>query len=295
MAQKGRKPNLEMHIVAVFGLLINLIARIIGTIVSFDMYSKTKESRHFLQLLGWIFLVIAGFLPFYITLTQDLSVVRLIRVLDVISLNIGLFLLITGLSMYFITYPRNLVGSVLITIIIGPILAFILLDVIIAINISVFIQFIIIMTFLALVYSNRKEIKVILQYSYGLIILLTLFLIGYVIVYIYVITRVPNHNYGLYLSTDILAIMAYYASVAMVTLLGLMVFLHLEQGIYFKKKNILKDDYSHKIGNILQIIMGAGTTIKAASESSEINETTDLILERTKEAGELIKKIREMD
>jgi hypothetical protein len=74
-----------------------------------------------------------------------------------------------------------------------------------------------------------------------------------------------------------------------------MLFLHLEQGIYFKKKNLLTDDYSHKIGNILQIIMGAGTTIKAESDSSEINTATDLILERTNEAGELIKKIREMD
>jgi hypothetical protein len=279
----------------VFGLLVNLIARSIGGIVSFDMYSKTKESRHFLQLLGWIFLFIAGLLPFCITLTEDLSVIRLIRVLDGISLNIGLFLLITGLALYFITFPRNLIGSILVTIIVVPILAFIFLDVLIASNISVFIQFLIIMVFLVLVYSNRKEIKVILQYSYGLIVLLTLFLVGYVIVYIYVITRVPDHNYGLYLSTDVVAVMVYYAAVAMVTLLGLMLFLHLEQGIYFKKKNLLKDDYSHKIGNILQIIMGAGTTIKAESDSSEINTSTDLILERTTEAGELIKKIREMD
>ncbi|MFX1506611.1 MAG: hypothetical protein ACFFDC_10960 [Promethearchaeota archaeon] len=286
---------MEIHIVAVFGLLVNLIARLIGGIVSFDMYTKTKESRHFLQLLGWIFLFIAGLLPFGITSTQDISVARLIRVLDGISLNIGLFLLITGLLLYFITYPRNLVGSVLVTITIVPILAFIFLEAIIAINISVFIQFGIIMIFLAIVYANRKEIKVILQYSYGLIILLTFFLMGYVIVYIYVITRVPSHNYGLYLSTDVLSVMAYYASVAMVTLLGLLVFLHLEQGIYFKKKNLLTDDYSHKIGNILQIIMGAGTTIKAESDSSEINTSTDLILEKTKEAGELIKKIREMD
>jgi len=96
------------------------------------------------------------------------------------------------------------------------------------------------------------------------------------------------------MSSNVIAIMAYYASVAIVTLLGLMLFSHLEQGIYLKKKNLLKDDYSHKIGNILQIIMGAGTTIKRLSDSSEINTTTDLILERSEEAGDFIKKIREM-
>ena len=286
---------MEIHIVAVFGLIVNLIARSIGGIVSFDMYSKTKESRHFIQLLGWVFLFIAGLLPFGITLTEDLPVIRLIRVLDGITLNIGLFLLITGLLLYFISYPKNLVGTVLVSIIILPLLAFLFLDVILAITISVFIQFVIITIFLARVYVNRKEIKVILQYSYGLIILLMLFLVSYVIVYIYVIIRVPDYNYGLYLSTDVVAVIAYYAAVTMVTILGLMVFLHLEQGIYFMKKNLLKDDYSHKIGNILQIIMGAGTTIKAESDSSEINSATDLILERTSEAGELIKKIREMD
>ncbi|UCG01998.1 MAG: hypothetical protein JSW11_20665 [Candidatus Heimdallarchaeota archaeon] len=287
--------DLEMHVLAVFGLVVNLVARFIGAIVSFDMYTKTKEKRHFLQLIGWFFLFVSGLLPFGITLTQDLSVVSLIRISDVITLNIGLYLLITGLSLYFVTYPRNLVGGGLGIIIIVPILVFILLDVVIAINVSVFFQFVIILIFLALVYSNRKEIKIILQYSYGLIVLLTTFLVGYIIAYVYVITRVPNYSYGLYMSTDVIGIMAYYSAVAMVTLLGLMVFLHLEQGIFFKKKNILTDDYSHKIGNILQIIMGAGTTIKELSDSNEVNTTTDLILERSEEAGELIKKIREMD
>ncbi len=285
---------LEMHALVTFGLIVNLIARFIGIIVSFDMYSKTKENRHFLQLLGWIFLLVSVFLPFGISLTQDLFIINLLRILNVITLNIGLFLLITGLSIYFIEYPRNMVISSLVVIILAPIIAFILLDILIAINISIIFQFLIIMVFLTLVYSNRKEIKNILQYSYGLIVILMVFLVGYVVVNVYIITRVPDYNYGLYMSTDVIAIIAYYSSVAMVTLLGLMVFLHLEQGIYIKKKNLLTDDYSHKIGNILQIIMGAGTTIKILSDSSEVNTTTDLILEKTEEAGELIKRIREM-
>ncbi len=288
------KSDLGMHVLVVFGLVVNIISRLIGVIVSFDMYSKTKESRHFLQLMGWIFLLISAFPPFGTTLTQDLLIVNLFLITNVVCLNIGLYLLITGLSMYFTIYSRNIVGSGLLMIIIVPISVFILLDVSIAVNVSVFIQFLIIMIFLTLVYSNRKEIRNILQYSYGLIVLLMIFLIGFLIVYVYVITLVPDYTYGLYMSTDIIAIMAYYASVAMVTLLGLMVFLHLEQGIYLKKKNLLTDDYSHKIGNILQIIMGAGTTIKASSDSSEVNTTADLILERSEEAGELIKKIREM-
>jgi hypothetical protein len=175
-----------------------------------------------------------------------------------------------------------------------PIFGYMLLDVFIAINISVFFQFLIIMIFLSLVYSNRKEIKIILQYSYGLILLLTIFLIGYVLVYVFILTSVPDYNYGLYMSTESTAIIAYYTSVVAVTLLGLMVFLHLEQGIFLKKQNLLKDDYSHKIGNILQIIVGAGTTIKAFSDSAEVKSSTDLILQRSEEAGELIKRIREM-
>ncbi len=258
------------------------------------MYSKTKEKRHFLQLVGWNFLLISGFLPFGITLTQDQFIVNLSRIINVICLNIGIYLLITGLTMYFFVYSRNLVASFLIMIIIVPILIFILLNANTAISISVFFQFLVIVIFLGLVYSNRKEIRKILQYSYGLIILLMISLIAYVLVYAYIITSVHDYNYGLYTSNNIIAIMAYYAIVTMVTLLGLMLFLHLEQGIYLKKKNLLKDDYSHKIGNILQIIMGAGAAIKMITDSNEINTTTDLILEQSEEAGELIKKIREM-
>lgn len=285
---------MEMHVLVVFGLIVNIIARFIGIIVSYDMYSKTKEKRHFLQLVGWNFLLISGFLPFGITLTQDQFIVNLSRIINVICLNIGIYLLITGLTMYFFVYSRNLVASFLIMIIIVPILIFILLNANTAISISVFFQFLVIVIFLGLVYSNRKEIRKILQYSYGLIILLMISLIAYVLVYAYIITSVHDYNYGLYTSNNIIAIMAYYAIVTMVTLLGLMLFLHLEQGIYLKKKNLLKDDYSHKIGNILQIIMGAGAAIKMITDSNEINTTTDLILEQSEEAGELIKKIREM-
>ncbi len=283
-----------MHDLVVFGLIINIISRFIGTIVSSDMYYKTKDNRHSLQLIGWAFLLISGFVPFGIIFTQDLSIVDILRILNVIFLNIGLFLLITGLSMYFRRYPEHILITALLVIITAPLIVFLLFDVSIAINLSIFFQFLIIIIFLFQVYSNRREIEIMVQYSYGLILLLTIFLIGYVVVNIFIVPRVPDYSYGLYMSTDSTAIIAYYSSVAAVTLLGLMVFLHLEQGIYLKTQNILKDDYSHKIGNILQIIVGAGTTIKAFSNSDEVNESTDLILARTEEAGELIKRIREM-
>lgn len=286
------KFDVEMHVLVVFGLIINIISRLIGAIVSLDMYYKTKDYRHFLQLVGWIFLLIAAFSPFGISLAQDLFIANLFLITNVVCLNIGLYLLQTGLSMYFTTYLRNIAGRALLMIIFVPMIVFILFDISIAVNISGILQFAIIMIFITIVYSNRKEIKTLLQYSYGMIVLLMIFLIVYVIVY--VITRILRYDYGLYMSTDIIAIMAYYSSVAMVTILGLMLFLHLEQGIYLKRKNILRDDYSHKIGNILQIIMGAGSAIIASSDPSEVNATTDLILEKTEEAGELIKKIREM-
>ena len=53
-----------MHTLVVFGLIINIISRFIGAIVSYDMFSKTKDKRHLLQVIGWIFLLISGFLPF---------------------------------------------------------------------------------------------------------------------------------------------------------------------------------------------------------------------------------------
>jgi hypothetical protein len=118
-------------------------------------------------------------------------------------------------------------------------------------------------------------------------------LIVYILVLAYL--RINGYEYGLFTSRDVYAIMANYGGIAMVTLVGIIIFLHLEQGIYHKQGSILKDDYSHKIGNILQIIMGAGSIITDESFSKE--ETTDkanLILKKANEAGELIKQIRKM-
>jgi hypothetical protein len=257
------------------------------------MYYKTKEKRHFLQFAGWLFLIISGLTPFGLILTLDIFLINSIRLLNVVCLNIGLFLLTTGLTMYFRPYARNTIIGSLVIIIIVPLLIS-LIDVSIAVNISVIIEFLLIAVFIIGVNFNRKKIKDLLKYSYELIILLTVLLIAFVVVYVFVIIRAPEYHHGLYMSTDVIAIIAYYSAVATVTLLGLMVFSHIEQTIYLKKKDQLKDDYSHKIGNILQVIMGAGTANKSITNQHEADENTDLILEKTEEAGELLKKIRDM-
>jgi hypothetical protein len=282
-----------MHVLVVFGLLINIITRLVGAIVAFDMYSKTKDVRHFLQLSGWILLFISAFLPYFITLTEDLFVANFFLVANLVFLNLGLYLLITGLSIYFASYNRDLLVLVLCTILFIPFLLFFLLDFSAAISISVIFQFVIIIIFLYVFHSNRREIRDFLQYSYGLIVVLMVFLIVYIIILAYL--RLNGYDYGLYLSNDVYAIIANYGGIAMVTLLGIIVFLHLEQGIYHKQSNILKDDYSHKIGNILQIIMGAGSIINDESLSKEdTTSKADLILKKANEAGELIKQIRNM-
>jgi hypothetical protein len=285
---------MEMHNLVIFGLVVNIIIRFVGAIVSLDMYSKTRDSRHFLQTIGWVFLFISGFFPFGITFTHELFVANLFLVSTVVGLNIGLYLLLTGLAIYFSLFLRKIIVASLLAIIIIPVSLFILTDAQTAINISVLFQFLTITVFLTLAYSSRNEIKTLLQYSYSLLVLLIVGLIVFLLVHFYIITSVPDYSYGLYMSTDSVAIMAFYSAAAAISLLGLMLFLHLEQGIYLKTKDILKDDYSHKIGNILQIVVGATTSIKGQSESNEIQTTADLILERSEEAGELITKIREM-
>jgi hypothetical protein len=265
----------------------------VGAIVAFDMYSKTKDIRHFLQLSGWVLLFISAFLPLFITITEDLFVANFFLVANLVFLNLGLYLLITGLSIYFTSYNRNLLLLVIGIILFVPFVLFFLLDFSIAITTSVIFQFVIIIIFLYVFYSNRREIREFLKYSYGLIVVLMVFLVGYIVILAFL--RLNGYDYGLYLSSDIYAIMANYGGIASVTLLGIIVFLHLEQGIYHKQSNILKDDYSHKIGNILQIIMGAGSLIGDDSLSKEETaDKTNLILKKANEAGELIKQIRKM-
>jgi len=82
---------------------------------------------------------------------------------------------------------------------------------------------------------------------------------------------------------------------SLVTLIGVIIFLYLEQGILVEQKKRLKDDYSHRIGNLLQMITMAGSSIKSHSEDKKlINSRSDLIIEKVSEAGELVNEIRNM-
>ena len=99
---------MEMHVLVVFGLLINILTRLIGAIVALDLYSKTRDVRHFLQLSGWSLLVVSSIFPYIVILTDDLFLINFFLISNLVFLDLGLYLLITGLSLYFTHYRRGL-------------------------------------------------------------------------------------------------------------------------------------------------------------------------------------------
>ncbi|MHA1912236.1 MAG: hypothetical protein ACTSYA_11120, partial [Candidatus Kariarchaeaceae archaeon] len=78
-----------------------------------------------------------------------------------------------------------------------------------------------------------------------------------------------------------------------ITILIIIFFIHLEHNISIRKSAILKDRYSHDLGNIIQIILGA-TEIMSIPEETQSEEELLIIKEKCIEAAEHIKNIRKL-
>lgn len=287
---------MEMHILVIFGLIIYIICRFVGVVISIDMYYKSRNNRHFMQLAGWIALLFSASIPFGLSFTQSFFIADFIYIISGILLNIGLYLLLSGFSLYFRKFNRNRIIIFIFVALIIPILTLIFFDLNIAGSISTVFQIAIIINFLTSIYTNLNDFKKLLQYSYALIVILLISIFIYFISTIVVSTlmRSHGHYYGIYISNDIIPIITNFSSASMLTLVGIILFLHLEHGINLQQNFLLKDDYSHKIGNILQVIMGAGTNLSRESDPEKIKTNSDIILRKSEEAGELVKEIRKI-
>ena len=73
-------------------------------------------------------------------------------------------------------------------------------------------------------------------------------------------------------------------------MLMIIFFIHLEHNISIKKSAILKDHYSHDLGNIIQIIIGEVEVISMDNDSEDLQ----VINQKCVEAAEHIRNIRKL-
>jgi hypothetical protein len=128
-----------------------------------------------------------------------------------------------------------------------------------------------------------------LKYIYILIfIILAFFPLAY-------LALVNNEIYGFYYSTNDFLTMLNYLDGMAFTIVIIIIFTQFEFSISDNQRNQLKDNYSHDLGNLIQIIHGATYLVKEQIKDQRLSENNvekiELNLGKT---SDLIKKIRNL-
>lgn len=105
-----------------------------------------------------------------------------------------------------------------------------------------------------------------------------------------------GYSYGLYDVSDEFIIFLNYIPPISATFMIIIFLIHIDYSNSTILKNKLKDQYSHDLGNILQVVLGIGDLLKLkeAVEESE-RENLNLLKMKSKEASKLINEIRKLE
>ncbi len=110
-----------------------------------------------------------------------------------------------------------------------------------------------------------------------------------------IVINLQGYRYGLYNADEPVLIMLNYVPVILSSICLIILFVHLEYTTSSRKQLELKDNYSHDLGNILQVISSAFELIEMKGRSeSETSELGELLKDKLNEAAKQIREIREL-
>lgn len=279
---------------AFFSVLILTMLRFTGILVSFDFLLRKEEvlqKKFYLFIIGWSCWIVGSFLSL-VSLTEEDYIFKIqIEILQDLSILLGALYLILAVISYFKLVKRNMVIIGTLIIAIFPVLIFYLFDYDLA-KVAVIIVYIGLFLFL---FSNawleRKKIRLHIRDSVKWFYLTILVCFFYAIFLI--LMAINGKTTDLSLMEDPFLITLNSLLGLAITLLILVLTIHLEYSLSNIQKFKMKDNYSHELGNILQMILN----------SAEFNESThtkgdqsinELIIEKCKSAGFLITEIRDL-
>ncbi|MHA1983791.1 MAG: hypothetical protein ACW967_05520 [Candidatus Hodarchaeales archaeon] len=202
-------------------------------------------------------------------------------------------LIFVGLVSYFIELPTKISLVIYLIPIILSFVGFILTGKSGAISFSVYSLFAFYLALIAIFFHKREKIRELFGKSTKFIFITQVFIISFIPIAI--LTLLNNESYGFYNSTnDFLVMLNYFTGIGF-TLSIIVIFIHLEYSINYRQKNLLKDNYSHDLGNIIQIINGATFLLNSQSNLNEKNKANlEIVQKNSNKASELIRMIRNL-
>jgi len=279
-----------MNEVVVFALIIHIIIRLLGVSVSLDFYSKKRDKKYIIFCLGWSFCVLGAFFPIIADLENDPFLSDLFYIFNPISVSIGMFLITIGVFSYFRDIRIKLIMLTSIFLALVPLSFFFLFGLDFARYISL-ISFYASITFLLLIQKlENSDFKSIAKGSIYWYYLTILSFFAFIPISFLVI---PDYTYGLYQTDDLIPIFIFYGYGITTFLLMFALLIHLENSVNLNKKNLIKDTYSHDIGNILQAILSSIQIIDEFPDKDPF-QILEIAQKKCIDASKLIKEIRNL-
>lgn len=287
-----------MNDIVFFALILLTLTRLLGLGLSVDLFLLMKIRRFYYLVIGWGFWVLAGIIPIVADIYTEGGTYDFLILLNAIFALEGLLLLLLGFVAYYRELPTKIVTILSFSVLIVPISFSIVLDTnFITQNIvapSIIVTYLLV--FLGAIYERSRLRAIVgrgIKWFYATSVIGTLFAIF--LIFLQLASPTSGNEYGLYNSTDIIAIIINYSFGVFASFAITILLLVYENGIISKQSNILKDSYSHSLGNQTQIIMGCTDIIHLQyPENKELNEIVNMIKEKAEEAGELIMKVRNL-
>ncbi len=275
--------------------IIILITRLIGFWVSLELYLGGKKRLLTIILIGWITWILSTVCMFFQLFLSNAMLNAYLNFLIAFLSTLGAYFYVWGLNLYIFKINNKLMVYL---IIILSILVF-LTGYIINFEIATLFCLLGLIGMLSATFyvpiAKRKDFRSILGRTAYLYYSILSLIIPFIIITVYISSL--GYDYGLFNEEDPILILAYYIPSIIIYILLSILLIHMEYTITERKKNQIKDKFSHNLGNILQTISLIFSIDEEQKEISDDKETEDmgsLLKIKLKEAANLLKEIRKL-
>ena len=283
-----------MNDLALFSVLILTLLRFTGVLISLDfiLIKGPKDKKNFyLFTLGWLSWIIASFLSLISLMSQEISYKIEFIVLHDVAILLGSLYIIQAILSYFRNIQKTevLLGTSFGLIL--PIFAYFFVDYFAA-EIVIIILYLVLFFYLFFnSWTERHNLRLYISNSvkwFHFTALLAFFYAMFLI-----IMAISGEVVGLSTFDDPVLITSYSMLSVAITLFVLVLTTHLEFSLNIIQKYKMKDNYSHKLGNLLQVILNSAE-VNNKFQTKGDPTLNNLIIEKCNEANFLITEIRDL-
>ena len=283
-----------MNYLAFFSVLILTLLRFTGVLISVDFLlrkGRKEQKKFYLFTFGWFFWIIGSFLSLISLMNEDIIFNIELIILHDLAILLGAISMILAMISYFRYVPNTeiFIGTALGLIL--PLFTFYIADYFLT---ELIIILVYIGLFIYLIFNSwieRHNLRFYINNSvkwFHLAILLSFF---YALFLIFM--AINGEITGLSVLDDPILITNYSLLSIAITLLVLVLTIHLECSLTNIQKYKMKDDYSHKLGNLLQMILNSAEVNNSFQNNGDPS-LNELIIKKCHEARFLITEIRDL-